>query len=128
MRANDFKRLIVSGGGVKFMRPWSERVHGVPSEQVVCSSIKTKFEMRDGRPTLFRLPEFNFVDDKAGKPVGINAHICRRPIAAFGHSEDDLEKLRWTTMAGDDVRFGLIVDRRGAGIRLRSAFAVRTPR
>ena len=94
----------------------------------MCSSIKTKFEMRDGRPTLFRLPEFNFVDDKAGKPVGINAHICRRPIAAFGNSEGDLEMLRWTTMAGDIVRFCLIVDRRGAGIRLRSAFAVRTPR
>ena len=109
LRANGFKTFIVSGGGIEFMRPWSERVYGVPPEQVVGSSIKTKFEMRDGRPTLFRLPEVNFIDDKAGKPVGINAHIGRRPIAAFGNSDGDLEMLQWTTMAGDAARFGLIV-------------------
>ena len=108
LRANSFKTFIVSGGGVEFMRPWSERVYGVPPEQVVGSSIKTRFEMRDGRPELFRLPEINFIDDKAGKPVGINEFIGRRPIAAFGNSDGDLEMLQWTTMSGG-VRLGLIV-------------------
>jgi phosphoserine phosphatase len=109
LRASGFKTFMVSGGGIEFMRPWSERVYGVPPEQVVGSSIKTRFEMRDGRPTLFRLPEIDFVDDKAGKPVGINAHIGRRPIAAFGNSDGDLEMLQWTTLAGDRRRLGLIV-------------------
>ncbi len=90
------------------MRPWTERVYGVPPEQVVGSSIKTRFEMRDGQPLLFRLPEVNFVDDKTGKPVGINEYIGRRPIAAFGNSDGDLEMLQWTTMSGG-VRFGLLV-------------------
>jgi phosphoserine phosphatase len=108
LRANGFKTFIVSGGGIEFTRPWVERVYGVPPEQVVGSSIKTRFEMRDGRPTLFRLPEINFIDDKAGKPVGINEHIGRRPIAAFGNSDGDLEMLQWTTMSGG-VRLGLIV-------------------
>ena len=108
LRANEFKTFIVSGGGVEFMRPWTERVYGVPPEQVVGSSIKTKFEMRDGRPTLFRLPEMNFVDDKSGKPVGINEYIGRRPIAAFGNSDGDLQMLQWTTMAGR-ARLALIV-------------------
>jgi phosphoserine phosphatase len=108
LRANGFKTFIVSGGGIEFMRPWAERVYGIPPEQVVGSSIKTRFEMRDGRPTLFRLPAINFIDDKAGKPVGINEHIGRRPIAAFGNSDGDLEMLQWTTMSGG-VRFGLIV-------------------
>jgi len=108
LRANGFKTFIVSGGGVEFMRPWTERVYGVPPEQVVGSSIKTKFEMRDGRPELFRLPEINFIDDKAGKPAGINEFIGRRPIAAFGNSDGDLEMLQWATMSGG-VRLGLIV-------------------
>src|SRR5215213_1903125 len=108
LRENGFKTFIVSGGGVEFMRPWSERIYGVPPDQVVGSSIKTRFEMRDGRPILFRLPEMNFIDDKAGKPVGINEHIGRRPIAAFGNSDGDLEMLQWTTMSGG-VRFGLLV-------------------
>ncbi len=108
LRANGFKTFIVSGGGIEFMRPWSERIYGVPPEQVVGSSIKTKFEMRDGRPILFRLPQINFIDDKTGKPIGINEHIGRRPIAAFGNSDGDLEMLQWTTMGGG-VRFGLIV-------------------
>jgi hypothetical protein len=108
LRANGFKTFIVSGGGIEFMRPWTERVYGVPPEQVVGSSIKTKFQMRDGRPELFRLPELNFVDDGAGKPVGINEYIGRRPIAAFGNSDGDLEMLQWTTMAGG-TRLGLIV-------------------
>ena len=108
LRANGFKTFIVSGGGIEFMRPWTEWVYGVPPEQVVGSSIKTKFQMRHGRPELFRLPELNFVDDGAGKPVGINETIGRRPIAAFGNSDGDLEMLQWTTMAGG-VRLGLIV-------------------
>lgn len=108
LRANGFKAYIVSGGGIEFMRPWSERVYGVPPEQVVGSSIKTRFEVRQGRPELFRLPEVNFIDDKAGKPVGINEFIGRRPIAAFGNSDGDLEMLQWTTMSGGR-RFGLIV-------------------
>ena len=108
LRANGFKTFIVSGGGIEFMRPWTEQVYGVPPEQVVGSSIKTKFEMRDGRPTLFRLPQLNFVDDKAGKPIGINAHIGRHPIAAFGNSDGDLEMLQWTTMT-EAARLGVIV-------------------
>ena len=108
LRANGFKTFIVSGGGIEMMRPWTERVYGVPPEQVVGSSIKTEFEMKDGAPTLFRLPQVNFIDDKAGKPVGINEHIGRKPIAAFGNSDGDLEMLQWTTMA-PGARFGLIV-------------------
>jgi phosphoglycolate phosphatase-like HAD superfamily hydrolase len=109
LRSNGFKTFIVSGGGVEFMRPWSERVYRIPPEQVVGSSIKTRFEMRDGQPRLFRLPQINFIDDKAGKPVGINEHIGRRPIAAFGNSDGDLEMLQWTTMSGSGARLGLIV-------------------
>jgi haloacid dehalogenase-like hydrolase len=108
LRTNGFKTFIVSGGGIEFMRPWTERIYGVPPEQVVGSSIKTRFELRDGRPILFRLPEINFIDDKAGKPVGINGHIGRRPIAAFGNSDGDLEMLQWTTLAGGPC-LGLIV-------------------
>ncbi len=109
LRANGFKTFIVSGGGIEFMRPWTEKIYGIPPEQVVGSSIKTKFEMRDGRPTLFRLPQINFIDDKAGKPVGISQHIGRRPIAAFGNSDGDLQMLQWTTMSGSGARLGLIV-------------------
>jgi hypothetical protein len=108
LRANGFKTFIVSGGGVEFMRPWTEKVYGVPPEQVIGSSIKTKFEMRDGIPTLFRLPEVNFIDDKAGKPIGINEAIGYRPLAAFGNSDGDLEMLQWTTISSG-VRFGAIV-------------------
>ncbi len=108
LRANGFKTFIVSGGGIEFMRPWSERVYGIPPEQVVGSSIKTRFEMRDTVPRLFRLPEINFIDDGPGKPVGINEHIGRRPIAAFGNSDGDLEMLQWTTLSAGP-RLGLIV-------------------
>jgi len=114
LRANGFKTFIVSGGGVEFMRPWTEKVYGVPPEQVIGSSIKTKFQMRDGIPTLFRLPEVNFIDDKTGKPIGINEAIGRRPIAAFGNSDGDLEMLQWATI-GADVRFGAIVHHTDAG-------------
>ena len=109
LRANDFKTFIVSGGGIEFMRPWTDRIYGVPPEQVVGSSIKTRYEMRDSTPVLFRLPELNFIDDKAGKPIGINAHIGRRPIAAFGNSDGDLEMLQWATLGASGARFGLIV-------------------
>ncbi|MBB3398127.1 MULTISPECIES: HAD family hydrolase [unclassified Rhizobium] len=109
LRANGFKTYIVSGGGVEFMRPWTEKVYGVPPEQVIGSSIKTEFKMQDDTPTLYRLPEVNFVDDKAGKPVGINQQIGRRPIAAFGNSDGDLEMLQWTTMAGAPARLGMLV-------------------
>jgi phosphoglycolate phosphatase-like HAD superfamily hydrolase len=108
LRASGFKTFIVSGGGIEFMRPWTEKVYGIPPEQVVGSSIKTKFEWRDGKPVLTRLPELNFIDDNVGKPVAINQHIGRRPIAAFGNSDGDLQMLQWTT-AGTGARFALIV-------------------
>lgn len=108
LRENGFTTFIVSGGGIEFMRPWTEKVYGILPAQVVGSSIKTKFEMVDGTPTLVRLPAVNFIDDGAGKPVGINQHIGQRPIAAFGNSDGDLQMLQWTT-AGDGARFGLIV-------------------
>ena len=108
LRANEFKTYIVSGGGIEFMRPWVEEVYGIPPEQVVGSSIKTKLEIRDGQPVLLRLPEINFINDKAGKPIGINRYIGRRPIAAFGNSDGDLEMLQWTS-AGKGKRFMLLV-------------------
>ena len=108
LRANGFKTFIVSGGGIEFMRPWAEAVYGIPPEQIVGSSIKTKFEMRNDGPVLVRLPEINFIDDKEGKPVGINSHIGRRPIAAFGNSDGDLQMLQWTS-AGQGARFALLV-------------------
>jgi hypothetical protein len=108
LRANGFKTFIVSGGGIEFMRPWTEKVYGIPPEQVIGSSIKTKFELRDGKPVLVRLPEINFIDDKQGKPVGINQHIGRRPVFAFGNSDGDLQMLQWTA-AGQGPRFMGIV-------------------
>ena len=108
LRANGFKTFIVSGGGIEFMRPWTEEVYGIPPEQVVGSSIKTELEMRDDGPVLVRLPEVAFVDDKEGKPVGIHSHIGRRPIAAFGNSDGDLQMLQWTA-AGDGPSFCLYV-------------------
>ena len=108
LRANGFKNFIVSGGGIEFMRPWAERVYGIPPEQVVGSSIKTKFEMREGKPVLVRLPELNFNDDQSGKPVAINQHIGRRPIASFGNSRGDKEMLEYT-QGGNGARFMLLV-------------------
>ncbi len=108
LRTNGFKTFIVSGGGIEFMRAWVEPVYGIPPEQVVGSSIKTALQIRDGIPVLVRRPEVNFIDDKAGKPVGINRHIGRRPIAAFGNSDGDLEMLQWTA-AGTGKRLLLIV-------------------
>jgi phosphoserine phosphatase len=108
LRANGFKTFIVSGGGIEFMRPWTEKTYGIPAEQVVGSSIKTKFEIKDGKPVLERLAEINFIDDKEGKPVGINSHIGRRPIAAFGNSDGDREMLEWT-QAGEGARLMMLV-------------------
>jgi phosphoglycolate phosphatase-like HAD superfamily hydrolase len=108
LRANGYKTYIVSGGGVEFLRVFAEQVYGVPPEQVVGSSIRTKYEVRDGRPVIARLPEIDFIDDKAGKPVGIQKYIGRRPILAFGNSDGDFEMLEWTT-AGAGPRLGLIV-------------------
>ncbi len=108
LRANGFKTFIVSGGGVEFMRPWTERVYGIPPEQVVGSAGKLKLETRDGRPVLIKLPEVDLIDDKEGKPVGIQSRIGRRPIAAFGNSDGDLQMLEWA-MAGNGARFALFV-------------------
>ncbi len=108
LRANGFKTFIVSGGGVEFMRPWTEKVYGIPPEQVIGSSGKLKFELRAGQPVLMKLPELDFIDDKAGKPVGIQQHIGRRPLAAFGNSDGDLQMLQWTT-SGSGARFALLV-------------------
>jgi phosphoglycolate phosphatase-like HAD superfamily hydrolase len=108
LRANGFKTFIVSGGGIEFMRPWAEKAYGIPPEQVIGSSGKMKFEMREGKPVLMKLPEINFIDDKEGKPVGIQQHIGRRPVMAFGNSDGDLQMLQWTA-AGSGPRFALLV-------------------
>jgi phosphoglycolate phosphatase-like HAD superfamily hydrolase len=108
MRANGFKTFIASGGGADFMRVFSERVYGIPPEQVIGSTGKVKFDLRDGKPVLIRLPEIQFIDDKEGKPVGIHQSIGRRPIAAFGNSDGDLQMLQWTA-AGSGARFCLYV-------------------
>ena len=108
LRANGFKTFIVSGGGIEFMRAFAERVYGIPPEQVIGTSGKLKFEIRDGKPVLVKLPEVEFVDDKEDKPVGIQKFIGRRPIAAFGNSDGDLQMLQWTA-AGSGARFCLYV-------------------
>jgi len=108
LRQNGFQTYIVSGGGIEMLRAFSEPVYGIPPAQVVGSSIKTKYEVVEGKPQLTRLPEIDFIDDKAGKPVGINQHIGKRPIFASGNSDGDFEMLEWTT-AGDGARFGLIL-------------------
>ena len=108
LRANGFKTFIVSGGGIDFVREFSEDAYGIPPEQVVGSSLKTTYEVREGVPTLVKLPEMNFIDDKEGKPVGIHQHIGRRPIFAAGNSDGDFQMLEWTT-GGEGLRFGLLV-------------------
>jgi len=108
LRANGFKVFIVSGGGMEFMRPWTEAVYGIPPDQVVGSSIETQYELRDGKPVLVRLPELHFIDDNVTKPVAINRFIGQRPILAGGNSDGDFEMLKWTT-AGNGKRLGLIV-------------------
>jgi phosphoglycolate phosphatase-like HAD superfamily hydrolase len=109
LRANGFKTFIVSGGGIEFMRPWTERVYGIPPEQVVGSSGVVKFQIgADGKPELLKLAKIEFVDDGPGKPAGINRFIGRRPIFAFGNSDGDLQMLQWT-MAGQGPRFAGLV-------------------
>ena len=99
LRANGFKTFIVSGGGIEFMRPWAEKVYGIPPEQVIGSSGGLQFGMKDGRPVLIKLPNIVLKDDEEGKPIGIQRHIGRRPIAAFGNSDGDLQMLQWTCYA-----------------------------
>ena len=108
LRANGFKTYIVTGGGQEFVRVYAQKVYGVPPEQVVGSSIATKYEYRDGKPVLMRLPKVFFIDDHAGKAIGINLFIGKRPYAAFGNSDGDREMLEWTT-AGDGARLGMLV-------------------
>jgi hypothetical protein len=108
LRANGYKTYIVSGGGVEFMRPWTERVYGIPPEQVIGSRVKVKYERRDGMPVLLRLPEIDLNDDKSGKPIGIQQAIGRRPVIAFGNSDGDFHMLEWTTSA-QGPRLGVIV-------------------
>ena len=107
-RANGFKTFIVSGGGIDFIRVFAEETYGIPPEQVVGSSIKAKYELRDGKPVIVKMPDLDFIDDGPDKPVGIHQHIGRRPIAAFGNSDGDFQMLEWTT-SGKGPRFGLIV-------------------
>jgi hypothetical protein len=108
LRRSGFKVYIVSGGGIEFVRAFSEEVYGVPRENVVGSSVETRYEVVNGKPVLMRLPKIDFIDDKAGKPVGINQHIGRRPVLAFGNSDGDFEMLEWTT-TGSGPRLGLLL-------------------
>lgn len=106
LRANDFKTFIVSGGGVEFMRAWVEEAYGIPTDQVVGSSIKTDFDYNDGKPVIRRLPQLDFIDDKECKPVGINKFIGKRPVFASGNSDGDLQMLQYTA-GGKGRRFML---------------------
>jgi hypothetical protein len=108
LRSNGFKTYIVSGGCVDFMRPWAEKVYGIPPEQMIGTSFKMKFEMRNGKPVLLQVPEVFLIDDNVGKPVGIYQYIGRRPIASFGNSDGDLQMMQWTT-GGSGLRFALFV-------------------
>lgn len=109
LESKGFKTFIVSGGSVEFMRVFSEDVYGIPPERVVGSSIETRYEVQGGKPSLFRLQEIDFVNDKAGKPVGIHEHVGRQPILAFGNSDGDFEMLQWTTLGSGGSRMGLIL-------------------
>ncbi|WP_156122361.1 HAD family hydrolase [Aureimonas altamirensis] len=108
LRNNGFKTFVVSGGGIEFMRPVTERIYGIPPEQVVGSSIDTRYDLEDDTPVLRRLPKVDFVDDGPGKPVGINRHIGRRPIFVAGNSDSDYEMLRWVT-SGTGPSLGIVV-------------------
>jgi hypothetical protein len=110
LRANGYKTFIVSGGGVDFMRPWTEQAYGIPPDQVVGSSGKVKYELgEDGTPILIKLPELNFIDDKEGKPVGIHQYIGKRPVFTAGNSDGDYAMLQWTSTATGYPRFGMII-------------------
>jgi phosphoserine phosphatase len=108
LRKNGFQTYIVSGGTIEFMRPWSQEIYGIPPEQVVGSSIRTRFEFHDGKPVLLRLPEMDFINDKEGKPVGVHKFIGRRPIVAFGNSDGDLQMLQWTAV-GEGPRLAALI-------------------
>jgi len=108
LRANGFSTYIVSGGGIAFLRPWTEEVYGIPPEQVVGSQMELEYSVEGDAPAILRKPEIAFIDDKAGKPVGIQRHIGRRPILAFGNSDGDYQMLEWTT-AGEGKRLGLLL-------------------
>lgn len=108
LRANGFQTWIVSGGGVEFVRAFAEQAYGIPPQQVVGSSLELKYELRNGKPVLVQQPKIAFIDDKAGKPVGIQKAIGRRPIAAFGNSDGDFQMLEWTTSA-PGARLGVLV-------------------
>jgi phosphoglycolate phosphatase-like HAD superfamily hydrolase len=108
LRSNGFQTFIVSGGGIDFMRPWTQTVYGIPPDQVVGSSGKTKYEVRDGKAVIVKLPAIDFIDDKAGKPVGIYKFIGERPILAFGNSDGDFEMLEYVT-TGSGPRLGLLL-------------------
>jgi hypothetical protein len=108
LRANGFKTYIVSGGGIEFMRPWSEKVYGIPPEQVIGSTFKTTFEFRNGIPVIMGIAKLDFIDDGPGKPISIQSRIGRRPIASFGNSDGDLQMMQWTA-AGSGPRFCLYV-------------------
>jgi phosphoglycolate phosphatase-like HAD superfamily hydrolase len=108
LEANGFTTFIVSGGGISFMRPWTEAVYGIPPERVVGTSMELEYEVVDGKPVIHRKPALHFFNDKSGKPVGIERFIGRRPIFAAGNSDGDYEMLEWTT-TGEGRRLGLIV-------------------
>jgi phosphoserine phosphatase len=108
LRANGFQTWIVSGGGIEFMRVFAEQAYGVPPQQMIGSSLDLKYEVRNGKPVLVQQPKAAFIDDKAGKPVGIHKAIGKRPIAAFGNSDGDFQMLEWTTSA-PGARLGVIV-------------------
>ncbi|MGH7680575.1 MAG: HAD family hydrolase [Candidatus Eiseniibacteriota bacterium] len=108
LRSNGFKTYIVSGGGAEFMRVWTERVYGIPPEQVVGSCGGLQYVLKEDKPVLEKLPSVDFVDDGPGKPVGIQRFIGRRPVIAFGNSDGDQQMLEWTT-TGDGLRLGVIV-------------------
>jgi len=108
LREHGFKTYMVTGANQEFVRPWAEKAYGIPPEQIIGSTVRTKYELRDGVPVITQLPVSNFVTDGEGKPIGINQVIGRRPIASFGNSDGDLPMLQWTT-AGSGLRFALLV-------------------
>lgn len=114
LREHGFENYIVSGGGVEFIRPWSQAVYGIPPEHVIGSSAKTRFELRDGKPVLVKLPELRSLDDREGKPVNIDLHVGRRPVAAFGNSDGDLAMLQWTS-ARDGESLCVLIHHTDAG-------------
>jgi hypothetical protein len=109
LEANGFTNFIVSGGTVEFIRVFSHETYGIPPQRVVGSSVETRYEVQGGKPSLLRLPQVDFIDDKGGKPVGIHKHIARRPILAFGNSDGDFEMLQYTTMGSGGTRLGLLL-------------------